>query len=152
MKQLNLPSYSFKTKTKNGVEFIFDGIRNKYVVLTPEEWVRQHMIRFFIEEKFFPKTLIGVEVQLKVNNILNRADIVLHDKQGNPLVIVECKAPSVTISQITFDQIARYNMKLKVEYLFITNGLKHFCCKVDFEKNSYSFLKEIPAFNEINGH
>lgn len=145
MQQLNLPVYPFKFK--QGVRTqIFDSIRKKYVILTPEEWVRQNILQYLIQEKNFPASLIAVEAGLKYNQLQKRTDVLVYDKQGNPHLMVECKAPEVKITQDTFDQIARYNMVFKVKYLVVTNGLNHFCCKMDYEANTYHYLELIPDF------
>lgn len=146
---LNLPQYDFKFKTEGQRTQIFDNIRKKYVALTPEEWVRQHFIAFLVNEKHFPASLLAVEMGLKYNKMNKRSDIVAFAKDGKPVLIVECKAPEVNISQDTFDQAARYNMTLKVKYLVVTNGLKHFCCIIDHEKQSYSYLKDIPVYTDL---
>lgn len=125
---------------------IFDILRKKYLVLTPEEWVRQHFVHYLIDEKNYPVTLIALEKQLVINNRKKRTDILIFNKDGNHDIIVECKAPSVKITQDTFDQIARYNLKLKANFLIVTNGLEHFYCKMDFENETYIFLKEIPKY------
>lgn len=144
MQDLNLPNYSFKLKSVENNTLIFDDLRKKYVVLTPEEWVRQHYILFLIEEKNYPKSLIAVEKQLTLNNRIKRTDILVFNTDGTPEIIIECKAPLIKITQATFDQIAQYNLKLKANYLIVTNGLEHFYCKMDFENKSYVFLKEVP--------
>ncbi|WP_166382224.1 type I restriction enzyme HsdR N-terminal domain-containing protein [Polaribacter sp. 11A2H] len=146
MQKLNLPSYNFKLKSSENKTLIFDKLRKKYMVLTPEEWVRQHYVSFLIEEKKYPVSLIALEKQLTINNRKKRTDILVFNKEGNHEIIVECKAPSIKITQDTFDQIARYNLKLKANYLIVTNGLDHFYCKMDFEKETYIFLKEIPDY------
>ncbi|RLD75350.1 MAG: type I restriction endonuclease subunit R [Bacteroidetes bacterium] len=117
------------------------------MVLTPEEWVRQNYIQYLIHEKKYPKTLIAIEKQLKINNLIKRTDILIFDKNGNPNIIVECKAPSIKIAQDTFDQIARYNLKLQAKYLIVTNGLEHFYCKMNYQQMKYDFLKEIPNYS-----
>ena len=116
------------------------------MVLTPEEWVRQHFVYFLIEEKKYPISLIALEKQFTFNNRKKRTDILVFNTAGNPEIIVECKAPSIKITQDTFDQIARYNLKLKATYLIVTNGLEHFYCKMDFENETYIFLKEVPYY------
>jgi len=146
MQRLNLPTYNFKIKNSQNKTLIFDKLRKKYVVLTPEEWVRQHFIHFLIEEKKYPVTLIAIEKQLIINNLKKRTDILIFNRNGNPEIIIECKAPSIKISQDTFDQIARYNLKLKARFLIVTNGLSHFYCKMDFKNKTYHFLKEIPNY------
>jgi len=150
MANLNLPSIECKTRQIRGQTEIFDIIRKKYVVLTPEEWVRQNFIHFLINQKGVPQSLIAVEYSLKVNKMVKRADIAVFGTKGQPLLIVECKASSIKINQKVFDQVARYNLTLKVKYLVVTNGLDHYVCQIDFDKNSYAFLEEIPNFDEIN--
>lgn len=147
MQKLNLPKYNFKLKNSENKVLIFDNLRKKYFVLTPEEWVRQHYVQYLILEKQYPVSLIALEKQLVINNRRKRTDILIFDNLGNPDIIVECKAPSIKITQDTFDQIARYNLKLKANYLIVTNGLHHFYCKMDFENENYVFLKEIPDYN-----
>jgi len=146
MEKLNLPTYSFNIKFIEQRKYIFDFIRKKYVILTPEEWVRQNFLKYLVEEKKYPASLIAVEKEFKLNNLSKRSDAVIYNKQGDPLLIVECKAPEVKIDQKVFDQIARYNMVLHVELLIVTNGLQHFCCKLDAEMDTYYFLKEIPKY------
>jgi hypothetical protein len=147
MQKLNLPTYNFKFKSSENKTLIFDKLRKKYMVLTPEEWVRQHFVYFLIEEKKYPISLIALEKQLTINNRKKRTDILVFNTAGNPEIIVECKAPSIKITQATFDQIARYNLKLKATYLIVTNGLEHFYCKMDFKNETYIFLKEVPDYN-----
>lgn len=147
MIKLNLPIYNFKLKSSENKVLIFDKLRKKYMVLTPEEWVRQHFVQFLIEEKNYPISLIALEKQLIINNRKKRTDILVFNADGKHHIIVECKAPSIKITQDTFDQIARYNLKLKANYLIVTNGLEHFYCKMDFENETYVFLKDIPDYN-----
>lgn len=149
MQQLNLPTYSFKIKSASERKQIFDEIRKKYVALTPEEWVRQNFIRYLIHEKQFPASLIAIEMTLQYNRMKKRGDVVVYDRSGKPVVIVECKAPDVKITQNAFDQIARYNMALMVKYLVVTNGMIHYCCSMDYEKKSFEFLEEIPLYKNI---
>jgi len=146
MIKLNLPTYNFKLKSKENKTLIFDKLRKKYMVLTPEEWVRQHFIHFLTEEKNYPTSLIAIEKQLTINNLKKRSDILVFNTDGKPEIIVECKAPSIKITQDTFDQIARYNLKLKANFLIVTNGLEHFYCKMDYKNETYIFLKEIPYY------
>ena len=146
MIKLNLPQYKFKLKSNENKTLIFDKVRKKYFVLTPEEWVRQHYVSFLIEEKKYPISLIALEKQLTINGLKKRSDILIFNTNGTPEIIVECKAPSVKITQETFDQIARYNLKLQANYLVVTNGLQHIFCKIDTEKESYIFLPEIPDY------
>ena len=147
MQKLNLPSYTFKLKSNEKHTLIFDNLRKKYLVLTPEEWVRQHYVQYLVQEKNYPVSLIALEKQLTINNLKKRTDIVVYNKDGQPKIIVECKAPHIKISQDTFDQIARYNLQLKAKYLIVTNGLEHYYCSMDFENGNYQFLKEIPNYN-----
>ena len=147
MQKLNLPTYNFKLKNSENKTLIFDKLRKRYFVLTPEEWVRQHFVQFLINEKKYPFSLIAIEKQLTINKRKKRTDILVFNSGGNHEIIIECKAPSIKITQDTFDQIARYNLKLKANYLIVTNGLEHFYCKMDFENETYIFLKEIPSYN-----
>jgi hypothetical protein len=147
MIKLNLPTSNFRLKSSENKTLIFDNLRKKYLVLTPEEWVRQHFVRFLIDYKKYPISLIALEKQLTINNRKKRTDILVFNTLGTPDIIVECKAPSIKITQDTFDQIARYNLKLKANYLIVTNGLEHFYCKMDFENETYIFLREIPDYN-----
>ncbi|MES2286053.1 MAG: type I restriction enzyme HsdR N-terminal domain-containing protein [Bacteroidota bacterium] len=146
MKTLNLPPYQFKLKQQGVRTQIFDSIRKKYVVLTPEEWVRQNFLQFLIQDKKYPASLIAVEAGLKYNQLQKRMDVLVYDKQGTPHLMVECKAPEVKINQDVFDQIARYNMVFKVKYLVVTNGMHHFCCVMDYTNNAYQYLEQIPVF------
>ena len=146
---LNLPQYTFRIKDKLVRKLIFDGFRRRWVALTPEEWVRQNFVRYLTEEKHFPASLVAIERSLRMNQRDFRTDIVLFSKSGNPLVVVECKAPEVKITQQVFDQIARYNLDLRVNYLIVTNGLVHYCCRFDQSELSYTFLPEIPDYKEI---
>jgi hypothetical protein len=149
MQKLNLPEYSFRIKTAEGKSFIFDSLRKKFVRLTPEEWVRQNFVQFLIKEKNYSASLIAIEAGVKVNNNPQRADLIIFNRSGNPLLVAEFKAPEVKIDQQTFDQIVRYNMQLKVSFLIVSNGLQHFCCKMNYNDNSYAFLPEIPEFSGI---
>ena len=149
MQKLNLPSYNFKIRKNNNNYEIFDSIRKQYVSLSPEEWVRQNFIRFLVEEKKYPEMLIAVEKSIKLNRMIRRPDIVIYDKTTKAKLIVECKAPSVKITQNTVDQIVRYNMTLKVDYLVVTNGLNHYCIQINYKENKYSFINEVPDFSEL---
>lgn len=149
MQKLNLPEYSFKIRTVAGKTSIFDSLRKKYVRLTPEEWVRQNFVQFLLAEKKYSPSLIAVEAGVKVNNNPQRADLVIFDRSGNPLLVAEFKAPEIKISQQTFDQIVRYNMQLKVPFLVVSNGMQHYCCRINYAENSYAFLPEIPDFTAI---
>ena len=150
MKRLNLPTYSFNIKLIEQSKYIFDFIRKKFVILTPEEWVRQNFLRFLVDEKKYPASLIIVEKEFKLNALSKRSDAVVYNRAGNPIVIIEFKASEVKINQKVFDQIVRYNIKLNVEYLIVSNGIEHYCCRINKEDSSYFFLKEIPDFNSID--
>ena len=149
MQKLNLPEYSFSLREQSEKIQIFDRWRKKYVTLTPEEWVRQNFLMYLVSEKNFPASLISVEAGLKLFKTNKRTDIVVYNKQGNPLLIVECKAPEVALNEKVFDQIVRYNMALQVKYLIVTNGLEHYCCRLDYEKHTYTFLENIPDYKFI---
>ncbi len=172
MQRLNLPEYQFNIKKKNRASLahshdgansaeaqpvlskddafvILDTLRRRWVALTPEEWVRQNFVRFLIKDREFPAALMNNEISLTQNGIKRRCDTLVANRQGNPLAIVEYKAPTVEITQKTFDQIVRYNMVLRAKYLIVSNGLCHYCCKIDYENNSYSFLDEIPRYEEL---
>ena len=146
MQKLNFPFYTFRFKNSENKVSIFDEIRKKFIILTPEEWVRQHVVRFLLEEKKYPKSLINVEKVLKVNGLRKRYDIVVFNTDGSIFVLVECKAPEIKTAHATLDQIARYNMTLKAQYLMVTNGLNHYFCLMDFENEKYEFLKELPDY------
>lgn len=149
MLQLNLPEYNFRIKKQDEKFQIFDPQRKRYVSLTPEEWVRQHFIRFLIEVKSYPSALLAVEKQLNLNGMKKRCDAVLYNREARPVMILEFKAPNVLINQVTFDQVAVYNAKLKVDFFMISNGIEHYCCKVNPETVKYEFFPEIPDFNLI---
>ena len=149
MLPLNLPSYPAKIQVRNGKNVIFDSLRQKYVALTPEEWVRQHFTHFLTDLKGYPKGLLANEVQLDLNGTKKRCDTVLFNKELNARMIVEYKAPSIEITQAVFDQITRYNMVLKVEYLIVSNGLRHYCCRIDYTTMKYTFLPDIPDYKDL---
>lgn len=149
MRKLNLPEYEFRYKTEGESLFVMDVYRKRFVKLTPEEEVRQRFARFLVEEKGFPASLVMTEFSLKLNRLTRRCDILVHKPAGIPAVLVECKAPEVPVNQATFDQVARYNLAFKVSYLMVTNGLKHYCCRVDFETEKIVFLDHIPTYEEI---
>ena len=149
MLKLNLPTFDHKiNRTRDGLQ-IYDRLRRKFVALTPEEWVRQHFVEFIITHKGFPQSLIANEIGITLNNTRRRCDTVVYDNTATPLVIIEYKAPSVEISQATFDQIVRYNMVLQAKYLIVSNGLNHYCCSIDYTNQTYQFLKEIPSYSEL---
>lgn len=147
MQPLNFPSYTFRVKNSENRPLIFDEIRKKFIVLTPEEWVRQHVVKFLIQEKNYPISHINVEKQITLNGLKKRYDIVVFKPDGKLDILVECKAPEIAISQNTFDQIAQYNFKLNANYLMVTNGLAHYYCQMDFVAEKYQFMQEIPDFS-----
>ncbi len=146
MQKLNFPQYTFRFKNSENKIAAFDEIRKKFIILTPEEWVRLHTIQYLISELNYPKSLINVEKQLKLGKRIKRYDIVVHNSHGEIHIIVECKAPSIKITQDTFDQIARYNMSLDATYLMVTNGLDHYYCQLDYELEKYKFLESLPPY------
>ena len=146
---LNLPDYEIKLSGTPDKPTIFDVLRRKYIALTPEEWVRQHFIHFMIEQKGYPLSLLANEVKLKIGEKKLRADSVLYSTELKPRMIIEYKAPHINITQKVFDQITVYNMFLHVDYLIVTNGLQHYCCKMDYASKKYLFLKDIPDYKNI---
>ncbi len=149
MLPLNLPDCHLKIVQKNGKPFVFDKLRKRYVSLTPEEWVRQHFVHFLIDYKQYPAALLGNEISIKLNNTSKRCDTVLYDQHGSPKMIIEYKAPDIIITQKVFDQISRYNMVLHVDYLIVSNGREHYCCKMDYLNLRYQFLQGIPAYSTL---
>ncbi len=146
MIQLNFPEYQFRFKNSKNKIAIFDEIRKKFIILTPEEWVRQNVVQYLLIEKKYPKSLINVEKTLKINGLTKRYDVVVFNNNGSINVLIECKSTDIKISQTVFDQIARYNMTLKANFLMVTNGLNHYICKIDFENEKYSFLESLPNY------
>ena len=149
MLPLNLPSYPAKILKRNGKNVIFDPLRQKYVALTPEEWVRQHFVHFLTDFKGYPKGLLANEIQLDLNGTKKRCDTILFNKDLSARMIVEYKAPNIEMTQAVFDQITRYNMVLKVEYLIVSNGIRHYCCRIDYNTLKYTFLPDIPSYTEL---
>ena len=149
MFRLNLPQYEIKIGEKDGKRTIFDFLRRKYVTLTPEEWVRQHFTHYLIAHKGYPKGLMGNEVELHVGEKRLRCDTILYNKQTQPQMIIEYKAPTIQIQQKTFDQISVYNLLLHVDYLIVSNGLQHYCCKMDYNNQKYLFLQDIPDYENL---
>ncbi len=149
MYQLNLPPFNVKVKKIDDKLMVFDGLRRKYVSLTPEEWVRQHFVNYLITEKKFPPNLIANEMQINLNGLMKRCDTVVYNSHLTPLVIVEYKAPEVKITQQVFEQVVRYNIVLRVRYLIVSNGINHYCCLMDYENQTFSYLKFIPNFTEL---
>lgn len=143
---LNLPPYPFKLTQKDDDLFIFDELRKKQLLLTPEEWVRQHVVQYLMIQKKYPKNFIKLEGGLKLNQLQKRTDILVFDQFGKADILVECKATSIKIDQKVFDQAARYNLIHRVNYLLVSNGLNHYCCQMNYENESYTFLEELPEY------
>ncbi len=150
MNPLNLPAYPFKIVRKETGSLIFDHFRKTYVALTPEEWVRQHFLMWLVTSFSYPAGLIAVETSLKYNRLQKRADAVVYDKKGVPVALIECKAPSIAITQSTLEQAARYNYAFKTRFLLLTNGVDHFCCKIDLANQKLQFLEKIPTYEELS--
>jgi type I site-specific restriction-modification system R (restriction) subunit len=149
LQQLNLPAIELKSRTVNERTEVFDPIRKVYVSLTPEEWVRQHFIHYLLTDRQVPAGLIAVEKQIKVNRLSKRCDIVVYNPNGQPLMVVECKAPKIRINQETYNQAIRYNLSLNIRYVVLTNGLNHFCFELDYDQQSHVQMDHIPSFREI---
>ena len=149
MKPLNLPACQARLSKKNGKTFIFDPLRRKEVVLSPEEWVRQHFVHYLITSKSYPPERIANEVSIRVNSTLKRCDTVVYDDYLNPLAIIEYKAPEVIITSEVFDQVSRYNSALRVPYIIVSNGLKHYCCNLDYKTMDYCFMEDIPSYSQL---
>ena len=146
---LNLPPYAVRLGGTKEKPTIFDVLRRKHVALTPEEWVRQHFVHFLMEQKGYPRTLLANEVELHVGDKRLRCDTLLYNRSLEPRMIIEYKAPGIALQQRVFDQISVYNFLLHVDYLVVSNGLEHYCCRMDYERQQYSFLQEIPAYKEL---
>lgn len=149
MYRLNLPSYETKFQEKGGKRLIFDFLRRKYVALTPEEWVRQHFTHYLVEQKGYPRGLMANEMELRLGEKRLRCDTLLYNRNLQPQMIIEYKAPTIQLQQRVFDQITAYNMLLHVDYLVVSNGLQHYCCRMDYEHHSYAFLRDIPHYTEL---
>ncbi len=149
MQPLNLPPAPLRLQERNGQTTVFDPLRRRHIRLTPEEWVRQHFVHFLIAHKGYPQGLLANEVSLKLNGTTRRCDTVLYDLSAQPRMIVEYKAPTIQLSQRTFDQISRYNIVMRVPYLIVSNGLQHFSCRIDYEQGTYEFLRQIPDYGEL---
>jgi type I site-specific restriction endonuclease len=148
MYKLNLPEFDYKLKKAEDKIWIFDGIRKKYIVLTPEEWVRQHFIQYLIHEKNYPKALIKIEGGLIYNQLQKRTDIVIFNRQGKPWMIVECKSPDVPLSPATLSQASVYNASLKAEFITVTNGMIHYCAQIDWTERKTTLLNDTPLYPE----
>lgn len=149
MESLNLPPYDIKVRETNGRLQILDVLRHRYVALTPEEWVRQHFTHYLLEHLSYPAGLLANETEITIGQKRLRCDSVLYGTDTKPRMIIEYKAPSIKITQKVFDQIAAYNLLLHVDYLVVSNGIQHFCCKMDYSSNTYHFLQEIPSYSEL---
>ena len=149
MIELNLPPYAYKLKQNNGSVQIWDAVRRKYVALTPEEWVRQHFIAYLVGSKKYPLGRIGNEISLSLNGRSRRCDTLVYDAEGQPLVLIEYKAPHISVSQKVFEQAVRYNICFRVPYIMLSNDISHYCCHIDYDSRKYSFLTEIPLYNEL---
>ena len=147
--EINLPPYNIKLREQDGKRQIFDFLRRRYVALTPEEWVRQHFVNYLLNHKGYPKGLLANEVELRVGDKKLRCDTLLYNRDMTPQMIIEYKAPQIEITQHVFDQITVYNHLLHVDYLVISNGMQHYCCRMDYEKREYSFLRNIPNYSEL---
>ena len=149
IQNLNLPSFEPKISEQAGKMVIWDPVRMLWTALTPEENVRQAFVSYLINYKGFPASHIANEKAIELNGMSRRCDSVIYDKAGLPKVIVEYKRPTVTITQKVFDQISRYNLVLHVDYLIITNGLKHYCVKMEYPTGKYTFLQDIPSYADL---
>lgn len=149
METLNLPAYDLRVTEQNGKRVVYDPTRQTYVALTPEEWVRQHFLQYLLQELDVPAGLVATEASFQFERQTWRADIVAYDRQGDPLLLVECKAPSVSVGQDAFDQGARYNLVLNARYLVVTNGLAHYACRVDLDAGTYAFLDDLPPYEAL---
>jgi len=152
MQRLNLPTYSFNIKSLDKGEQIFDICRKKWVALTPEEWVRQHLLHYFTTELNYPAGLVAVELSIRINGLNRRCDIVIFNRKGVPVMIAECKAPEVKLDQKVFNQVARYNLDFQVPYLLISNGMKHYCALLDQSRRAYGFLDNFPDYSALDSH
>jgi len=149
LQPLNLPPYPFKISDDGGRLTLFDPIRKKEILITPEEWVRQHFVQYLINQKKYPKTLIKLEGGHRLHGMAKRTDIVVYNHAGDKILLVECKAPAITIDQKTFDQVAHYNMIHRVQLLAVTNGLQHYYCSINFEEQRYKFMEELPVYATV---
>jgi hypothetical protein len=149
LKQLHLPEYSFRIITEADKEMIFDPLRKKYVRLNPEEWVRQNFVQYLIQEGKYPPGLIGIEVMFVFNRLRKRADILVHNRKGEPVLIVECKSPDIKLDDEVFDQIATYNLQFRVPWLVVTNGMTHYACRFDPVQNKFNDLLAIPLYEDL---
>lgn len=149
MYSLNLPSYDAKIRKNGSLMEIYDSLRRKYVALTPEEWVRQHFVNWLIRDKEYPTSLMANEAGIRLNSLTRRCDTVVYNPYLDPLMIIEYKESNISITQDVFDQVVRYNTVLKVQYIIVSNGVNHYCCKMNYDKQSYDFLTDIPNYREL---
>jgi hypothetical protein len=152
MQSLNLPAFAYEIQSSKAGCQIFDVVRKKYVRLTSEEWVRQHFLHYLIDHLAYPQALIRLEQGVRYNRLRHRPDIVVYNRLAKPLMLVECKAPSININNEAWGQIARYNAHFNAQLLVITNGIKHFCWQLDYEKGSHVLLQKMPRFNTLVEH
>lgn len=149
MRELSLPEHDFTFRTENGRKYIFDRIRKKYVAATPEEIVRQYFVAYLINDRGVPEGRIGNEISLNLNGCRKRCDTVIYDNYGIPCAIIEYKAPEINITQEVFNQIARYNIIMRVGFLIVSNGIRHYCCRLDYESGKSIFMNHIPKYDEL---
>jgi hypothetical protein len=149
VESLNLPTYEFHTADRDGTRVIYDSVRKTYVRLTPEEWVRQHFVQYLLQDLNVPGGLVAVEAAFRYQGQPRRADAIVYDRQGDPLLVVECKAPRVSINQDAFDQCAQYNLVLEAPYLAVTNGQTHYACAINLDTRSYTFLDDLPPYDDL---
>ena len=149
MLMLNLPQTELKVTQREDGPYVFDILRRKYIKITPEEWVRQHFVHFLIEHQGYPEGMLANEVTLSLNSTTKRCDTVLYDGEARPRMMVEYKAPHIELQQRVFDQISRYNIVMRVPYLIVSNGLQHYCCRIDYDRQTYTFLQEIPEYASL---
>ncbi|MCI6495277.1 MAG: type I restriction enzyme HsdR N-terminal domain-containing protein [Muribaculaceae bacterium] len=147
--KLNLPAAPLRLRRDNDIVKVFDRLRDKWVTLTPEEWVRQNFVAWLRDHYHYPESLTANEIGIEVNGTRKRCDTVVYGRNNRPLIIVEYKAPDVTVTQAVFDQIVRYNMSLHAEYLVVSNGMNHYCCKIDYVNNTYHFIPQIPDYHKL---
>lgn len=149
MQVLNLPKTELKVTTKDGKQQVYDILRRKFVALTPEEWVRQLFVHYLIQHKGYPAECIGNEVSIMLGRTKKRCDSVVYGQNAQPIMIIEYKSPQTEITQQVFEQVSRYNIKLKVRWLLVSNGMQHYCCHIDYESGTYQFVEDIPPYNDI---
>ena len=148
LSSLSFPKYDFKTKNEGNKTLVFDELRKKWIILSPEENVRQHLWKYLFTEYNYPKSLMICEKKVVVNSLIKRFDLLIYNRDGKPMILVECKAPSIKLDQNVLDQVLRYNINLKCEFILLTNGIEIQCCKINFKTGAFSFLNKIPNFNE----